>query len=94
MNSDRVEEWFTNREVAKNKEALKEVSRSARWEGTSHKNCNDSVYTRREESFSRKRASLLFFVRSRWLHAEERRNISTRSNAASTSEEEGKRKAA
>jgi hypothetical protein len=35
-----------------------------------------------------------FFVRSRWLHAEERRNIRTRSNTASTSEEEGKRKAA
>jgi predicted CopG family antitoxin len=39
-----------------------------------------------DESFS--------FVRSRWLHEEERRNISTRSNTASTSEEEGKRKAA
>jgi len=40
-----------------------------------------------DESFS--------FVRSRWLHEEERRNISTRSKTASTSEEEeGKRKAA
>jgi hypothetical protein len=35
-----------------------------------------------------------FSVRSEWLYAEERRNVSTRSNAASTSEEEGKRKAA
>jgi hypothetical protein len=42
----------------------------------------------------RKEGEFFFFVRSRWLNAEERRNISTRSRAASTSEEEGKRKAA
>jgi hypothetical protein len=35
-----------------------------------------------------------FFVIGRWLHAEERRNISTRSNATSTSEEERKRREA
>ena len=44
------------------------------------------VLKKEGESFS--------FVRSRWLNAEERRNISTRSNTASTSEEEGKRKEA
>jgi len=42
----------------------------------------------------KKRGESFFFVRSRWLHAEERRNISTRSNTSSTSEEEGKRKEA
>jgi len=42
----------------------------------------------------KKEGESFFFVRSRWLHAEERRNISTRSNTASTSEEEGKRKEA
>jgi hypothetical protein len=42
----------------------------------------------------KKEGESFFSVRSRWLHAEERRNISTRSNTASTSEEEGKRKEA
>jgi len=42
----------------------------------------------------KKEGESLVFVRSRRLRAEERRNIGTGSNAASTSEEEGKRKEA
>ena len=42
----------------------------------------------------KKEGESFFSVRSGWLYAEERRNVSTRSNTASTSEEEGKRKAA
>lgn len=50
------------------------------------------LYQKRRVALKKEGGSL-FFVRSRWLHAEERRNVSTRSNATSTSKEERKRKA-
>jgi hypothetical protein len=75
---------------AKNKEVLKDVSRSARREGQAIKIVMTQLYQKRRIVLKKEGES--FFVRSRWSHAEERRNISTRSSAASTSEEERKRK--
>jgi hypothetical protein len=53
MSANSITEWF-----AKNKEALEDVSRSGRLEGTSHKNCNDLVIPEEKNRSSRKRASL------------------------------------
>jgi hypothetical protein len=53
LNSDVVIESFT-----KNKEVLKEISPSVRWEGTSHKNRDDLVILEEKNRSQEKRASL------------------------------------
>ena len=57
MNSDVVIERFT-----KNKEVLKEVSPSVRWEGTSHKNHDDLVIPEEKNPSSRKKTNLFLLL--------------------------------
>ena len=73
---------------------MKNVSRRARaGKGQAIKIAVTQLYLKRRIVL-KKEGESFFFVRSRWLHAEERRNVSTRSNTVSTSEKEGKRKTA
>jgi hypothetical protein len=49
---------ITAERLAKNKEALEDVSRSGRLEGTSRKNCNDLVIPEEKNRSQEKGASL------------------------------------